>query len=880
MGDITYDIEASNLLNQESIDYTQSPFRLKEDFEVHCIVVEVHETEELIAFYDGPTYILDGRTYNEKGKLGYTYTLEDYEPVGYTHKPLDEFPEWIKRNMKKGDRVVAHNGINYDKLVCKLYFGMDYEINADKGGLDTWHGQEVVIEDTMVTSKTLNPDRFGGHSLDNLGKYAKLDKIEFRKSVPQKDRFKEFAADMVYYNIRDSRVNTKVFKYLEWEKGDWAWEEPIRLEKCVADIITRQSHRGFKFDKELAESNITELDALMEERRQRVEPVLPPRPATKKFLKEHTPPASQLLIKEVTPPKTQFKKNGEPSKTLENFIEKYGSWIDEDTVEIQGVEYSLPLPLDLVVYKEYNVAAHMVNFVNKHEGAIHNCQTKVTLFGQEYELPLPVEPLKTEMVATIDDTTHIKNWLVGLGWNPSEYKDKDITVKSGPAKKKRTEEEIEEAVDKYIKETLESNFKSDRLSHLEATEKTVRRKLLQRALKRSVKVLTNPSFTVGQDKEMCPDLERIAEKFPYAKDVVEYLTYKHRRNSILGGGLEFDDWEEEAEKGYLSNVREDGRIATPADTCGAATSRMKHKEVANIPRVTSLYGKEMRSLFGVDEGFFQLGYDFDSLEAKEEAHYCWRYEGQEKSYCKSLTLDKPNDVHTKMAQAISKIIGDEFGRSPAKAVKYGCTYGAQEAKVAKTIGKPLEVGTLVFNAFWQAAAPLKKLKDALQKYWENVGGKKFILGIDGRKVPTRAAHAILNSLFQSAGVICAKRAMVIHDRLLQAEGLIVDFFKDDWKNAKFFQQLIAYHDESQGEVSRSLVSFKVFDSKEEAEEFKASATKIWSDVQKGKNDKFFVAYCRAGELASEAVRLSGEYYNLNVPLTAGYMLGRNWADCH
>lgn len=63
---------------------------------------------------------------------------------------------------------------------------------------------------------------------------------------------------------------------------------------------------------------------------------------------------------------------------------------------------------------------------------------------------------------------------------------------------------------------------------------------------------------------------------------MEYLTYKHRRNSILGGGLEWDE-EEEAEKGYMAYIREDGRIPTPADTCGAATSRMKHRVCANIP---------------------------------------------------------------------------------------------------------------------------------------------------------------------------------------------------------------------------------------------------------------------------------------------------------
>jgi hypothetical protein len=63
-----------------------------------------------------------------------------------------------------------------------------------------------------------------------------------------------------------------------------------------------------------------------------------------------------------------------------------------------------------------------------------------------------------------------------------------------------------------------------------------------------------------------------------------------------------DEDNEYAGKGFLAaeRIAVDGRIPTPADTCGAGTSRFKHRLVANIPRVTSLYGKEMRGQFGVD----------------------------------------------------------------------------------------------------------------------------------------------------------------------------------------------------------------------------------------------------------------------------------------
>lgn len=288
----------------------------------------------------------------------------------------------------------------------------------------------------------------------------------------------------------------------------------------------------------------------------------------------------------------------------------------------------------------------------------------------------------------------------------------------------------------------------------------------------------------------------------------------------------------------------------------------------------------MRGMFGVDKNtHVQMGYDFDSLEAKIESHYVYKYEGGPE-YGVSLTAEKPNDCHSVLSRKISGILGRDFPRSTSKNVKYGCSYNAQPARVAKTVGCDLETGQIIFDAFWEQAFPLKQLKEAMQKYWETTGQKKFLLGIDKRKLPIRSKGNVINTAFQSAGVICAKRAMVIHEAKLKAEGFTVDFWKDDWKNLSFVQQVIAYHDEAQLEVSKGMVTWKLFKTEQAAKEFKASQTdKVWSDV--GHSEKgYYVGYCRAGELAVQSVTEAGEYYKLNVELTAGYMLGVNWATCH
>ena len=90
-------------------------------------------------------------------------------------------------------------------------------------------------------------------------------------------------------------------------------------------------------------------------------------------------------------------------------------------------------------------------------------------------------------------------------------------------------------------------------------------------------------------------------------------------------------------------------------------------------------------------------------------------------------------------------------------------------------------------------------------------------------------------------------------------------------------------DEAQLEVTKDLVKFKIFESKEIAKAWKQKHeqmdNKLYSNV--GEIDgKVFVGYSIAGELASRAIKQAGEYYKLRIDLSAGYDIGRNWAECH
>ena len=150
---------------------------------------------------------------------------------------------------------------------------------------------------------------------------------------------------------------------------------------------------------------------------------------------------------------------------------------------------------------------------------------------------------------------------------------------------------------------------------------------------------------VGVEKELCPNLVKLGDKVDFANDFTLYLTYKHRKSSIAGGDLEDVDYEDEyPNTGFLSMYRAvDGRIPTPSIEIGASTNRYRHIGVCNVARASSIYGKEMRSLFGCGKGMYQFGFDFSSLEARIQGHYILPFDGEE--LAEQLLASKPNDIH-------------------------------------------------------------------------------------------------------------------------------------------------------------------------------------------------------------------------------------------
>ena len=309
----------------------------------------------------------------------------------------------------------------------------------------------------------------------------------------------------------------------------------------------------------------------------------------------------------------------------------------------------------------------------------------------------------------------------------------------------------------------------------------------------------------------------------FGQTVAEYNMMSHRRNFLLN--------KKDKTKGALAAVykRGDGRVTPDAFTCGTPTSRYRHSgTVCNIPRPSTVYGPEIRSLFRVPEGSLMVGIDLSGIEARMLAHYllAGNYTRGRETADLILSPDKTNDFHSYNAKNWG------VSRDIAKNTLYALMYGAGAKKLADTAGKPESMGKRLKKDFYKAHPGIKELIDDLERAYDKKG---WIKGLDGRPLYVRSKMKLLNTLLQNAAAVVFKDWMVSieKDRI------------DNWRTKKLIKQIIAYHDELQFEINGS-----------------EEIAKLWG--------------WRCEEIATEV----GKRLGIQVPINAEAKIGNNWKETH
>lgn len=309
--------------------------------------------------------------------------------------------------------------------------------------------------------------------------------------------------------------------------------------------------------------------------------------------------------------------------------------------------------------------------------------------------------------------------------------------------------------------------------------------------------------------------EAVIEKldYPPCKLLSEYLMVQKRIGQLAEG-----------DQAWLKLVRK-GKLHGSVNTNGAVTGRATHAypNISQVPSSSSPYGSECRELFTVPEGWTLVGADASGLELRCLAHFMANWDGG--AYGRVLLT---GDIHSMNQEAA----GLET-RPQAKTFIYAYLYGAGDEKIGKIVGAGAAEGKKLKVRFLAKTPALKKLKEAVQ----DAARRGHLVGLDGRLVHVRSAHAALNTLLQSAGAIICKKWLVILEERLGVYG-----FKHGWDGDYAFC--------------------------------------AWS------HDEVQIA-CRTPELATviadfatKAVEEAGRYFRFRCPLAGEAKFGKHWGETH
>jgi hypothetical protein len=300
-------------------------------------------------------------------------------------------------------------------------------------------------------------------------------------------------------------------------------------------------------------------------------------------------------------------------------------------------------------------------------------------------------------------------------------------------------------------------------------------------------------------------LRRIADRYPVAEILADLMAVNKLMGQLSDGA-----------NSWLNMVDDDGFIRAFCNPCGAVTTRATHSypNLAQIPAIKTKklhpseiiweedkpfihdkkgnlipviakapkpdadpdekvtvkllglaggWGIESRRLFCVPEGWSLVGSDLAGIELRCLAHRMAKYDGG--AYGKVLL---EGDIHSENQTAAGL-----DSRDTAKTFIYAFLYGAGDEKIGKIVS-PLsqphvqrKIGKELKSRFLKNIPALGRvIRDTQQQ-----ARRKYIVGLDGRRLFVRSKHAALNTDLQGMGATIAGWWLVVIHEKLEALGL-------------------------------------------------------------------------------------------------------------
>ena len=728
---LVFDIEGNSLLHKIT--------------KVWCIACKDYDTNEMFLFHDRPDY--DGlKGVDEEGT---TFTLP---PRNGT---LTEGAKFLHR----AKSLICHNLLGYDLWVLQKFwpqFKIRYAYPE--------------IRDTLLESQVLWYDRppvKGVKGIHGLAPWAK----RFGIYKPDIKDWTVMTPLMIHRCLEDIDCNYRVAKQMEVEK-QWLFDncngiefdEALETEHEYRYWSTIQELNGALVDAPHMKECAEELDVLLTDLRNELEPMLPP------TIKVKSPRASShdvaLLMKarkvpiEVIEWKTR---NGESyssvvktmyKPTMKTHLikkQKYYS-VSVDGKEVRGHEFEKVKEARDWAKGEYPAAKGIKYPWIEKETAEYDRHTK-NHYGEELNEGTVVIGPYTKLEFTeskMSQHEKVKMLLVTLGWKTDEWTfetDKD---------------------DRFVR--------ADFAGTVRWPETPIQGCQLIEKYKKGDRVPKTPKVTTDSFRWL-PDGE--------GQKIKEYNTYAHRRTFIANPT---DD-----SKGLLNNIRDDGRVSCGLTTFGTTAGRAAQYGWVNAPSVQALYGENIRKIIIAPKDHVLMGVDMpsahprlladftqnetfikavDGLEEDEDGNYI----GEDFHTVNSVLfkLNTAEDIeHARRTQLHDGIrTAIDAGRKKGKGGSYCTLYGGSDKKLALTLNIGEAMGAELKESFLSGLG-LDLLLAEVSATWKKQSRERgsYISVLGGYHAWSNSKHKIINFKALGSEAAVQKIAVIMLCRKLRELGL-------------------------------------------------------------------------------------------------------------